>query len=130
MRDAALETTESRRVTIGGRKYDAGKIRYDLIPPEALGVVANVFGIGAEKYGDRNWEQGIEWGRIFAAMQRHAWAWWSGERNDPEDGQHHLASVAWCALVLLTYEDTHPELDARPSSPVPRPGQPQEARGH
>jgi hypothetical protein len=27
------------------------------------------------------------------------------------DGQHHLAIVAWGALVLMTYEQTKPELD-------------------
>jgi hypothetical protein len=34
-------------------------------------------------------------------------------RNDPEDGQHHLASVAWCAMALIELEETHPELDDR-----------------
>jgi hypothetical protein len=35
-------------------------------------------------------------------MMRHAWAWWQGERDDPMDGQHHLASVAWGALALMS----------------------------
>lgn len=98
-----------------GVKYDSGKLRFDLIPPKPLQEVVRVFTIGAGKYGERNWEKGIEWSRIFSAMQRHAWAWWSGEDNDPVDGQSHLASVAWCALVLMEYSYTHPELDNRPS---------------
>lgn len=96
-----------------GRKDDTGKLRYDLIPPNPLAELARVYTIGANKYDDRNWEKGIKWGRIFGAMMRHAWAYWRGERDDPKDGQHHLASVAWCAFALMEYEKTHPEMDDR-----------------
>lgn len=99
-----------------GTKNDGGKFRWDLLPVRPLEEVVRVYTIGAKKYSDRNWEKGISWGRIFAAMMRHAWAWWGGERSDPVDGQHHLASVAWCALALMEYEETHPELDDRPSA--------------
>lgn len=95
-----------------GRKNDTGKLRYDLFPP-SLAEVAKVFTIGANKYNDRNWEKGLRWGRVFGALMRHAWAWAWGETHDKEDGQHHLASVCWCALVLMHYEKTHPELDDR-----------------
>jgi len=87
-----------------GKKYDGGKARYDLIPPEALHQLALLYGKGAAKYGDRNWEKGLPWGRVFAALMRHAWAWWRGEDNDPEDGQHHLIAVAWNAFSLYTYQ--------------------------
>ena len=96
-----------------GLKHDTGKARFDLFPVKPLFKVAEVYTIGAKKYDDRNWERGIKWGRIFAAMLRHAWNWWRGEKLDPEDGQHHLASVVWCALTLMEYEETHPELDDR-----------------
>ena len=56
-----------------------------------------------------------ERGRVFGALMRHAWAWWRGQDTDPEDGQHHLASVAWCALVLITYQQRRRgDLDGRP----------------
>jgi hypothetical protein len=99
-----------------GRKDDSGKLRYDLIPPRSLEALAHVYTIGAKKYAARNWEKGITWGRVFAAMMRHSWAWWRGEKFDPVDGQHHLASVAWCAFALMEYEFTHEELDDRPYS--------------
>lgn len=95
------------------RKDDAGKNRYDLIPADALEELARVFTIGANKYGERNWEGGLPYGRVFAAMQRHAWAFWNGEETDPEDGQHHLASVAWGALVLLAYRQRGTGTDDR-----------------
>lgn len=98
---------------IKGRKFDKGKLRYDLIPVTALKEVARVFTIGANKYGDYNWRGGLPYSRIYAALQRHANAWWGGEQLDAEDKQHHLASVAWCALVLMVYERLHPKLDDR-----------------
>ncbi|KKL49911.1 hypothetical protein LCGC14_2310790 [marine sediment metagenome] len=98
---------------MSGRKDDTGKARFDLLPVKPLFEVVKVYTIGAGKYSDRNWEKGIKWGRVFAAMMRHAWNWWRGEKLDPEDGQHHLASVAWAALTLMEYEETHPELDDR-----------------
>ena len=85
-----------------GRKDDADKLRYDLIPPEALQGLAYVYTLGARKYDDRNWEKGLAYGRIYAALQRHLEAWRLGEDHDP-DGQHHLDSVAWCAFALRTY---------------------------
>jgi len=96
-----------------GRKNDtdSDKLRYDLFP-QSLGEVAYVYTIGAQKYEDRNWENGIKWGRVFRAMMQHAWAWWWGGTRH-EKGMHHLASVAWCALALMEYEHTHPEMDDR-----------------
>jgi hypothetical protein len=101
-----------------GRKNDTDKLRWDLLPVEPMNLVVDVYTRGAKKYEDNNWRKGIRWGRIFAALMRHAWAFWRGERNDPEDGQHHLASVVWCALSLMEYENTHPELDDRMLVPM------------
>jgi hypothetical protein len=96
-----------------GRKDDAGKLRYDLIPAYPLAEVARVYTIGASKYDDRNWENGLAWGRVFRALIGHAWKWWRGQKYDAVDGQHHLSSVVWCAMALMEYEVTHPELDDR-----------------
>lgn len=100
-----------------GRKDDMGKLRYDLIPAYPLERLAEVYTIGAHKYADRNWELGLKYGRVFAAMMRHAWAWWRGEEFDPIDCQHHLASVAWCAFALMEYRRTGKGEDDRPISP-------------
>jgi hypothetical protein len=97
-----------------GTKYDKGKLRFDLIPVRPLAKLAWVFTMGAKKYADRNWEKGILFGRLFRAMMSHAWKWWAGERYDTEDGQHHLSSVAWTAMVLMELEETKPDYDDRP----------------
>ena len=97
-----------------GVKFDKGKLRYDLIPVGPLAELANVYTLGAVKYDDRNWEKGILFSRLYAAMMRHANKYWAGEKNDLEDGQHHLSSVAWCAFAMMELEKTHPEMDDRP----------------
>jgi len=99
---------------MSGVKHDDGKIRYDLIPAYPLFETARAFTIGATKYSDRNWEQGMSWSKYFAAMMRHAWAWWSGERDDPKDGQHHLAAVIFCAMALMEYQRRSSGTDDRP----------------
>lgn len=98
-----VTSKENPTPKVEGRKDDAGKARHDLLPPEALDAVARVMAMGAAKYGERNWEAGMCWGRVYAAMQRHSNAWLGGEEHDPVDGQHHLDSVIWCAMVLRTY---------------------------
>lgn len=74
------------------------------------------------KYAPRNWQKGYAWSLSFAAMQRHAWAFWSGEDiipqnaagDDPTAGVPHLTAVAWHAFALLEWMTTHTELDDRP----------------
>jgi hypothetical protein len=96
-----------------GYKKDAGKLRYDLIPPEPMKRVAEVYTMGAGKYSPHNWRRGMAWSRVIGAAQRHLEAFRAGTSVDPIDGQHVLASVVWCALALMEYERTHPELDDR-----------------
>jgi hypothetical protein len=100
------------------RKDDREKLRYDLVPVYPLAKLVEVYTIGAKRYAPRNWEKGTAFSRYYSALLRHLMLWWAGERDDPEDGQHHLASVAWYALALMEYEITHPEMDDRPKNPA------------
>lgn len=87
-----------------GLRYDAGKVRLDLLPPAWTWALAQVMTKGAEKYAPRNWEKGMPWSKVVGPMLRHAFKWLSGEIYDPETGCHHLAMVAWNALALMTYQ--------------------------
>jgi hypothetical protein len=114
-----LELTETRITdpTTGGEKGQ--KIaRFDLIPVEPLWEVAVLFGVGAQKYSERNWERGYKWSLSYAALERHLNLFWKGEDYDPPPpggtGRHHLASVIFHAMALMEYGTTHPELDDRP----------------
>lgn len=107
-----------------GRKADDGKDRVDLVPPELVLAVARVLTFGAQKYGDRNWEKGMRWGRVFAGLMRHLWAWWGGVgptntsfvfgELDEETKFSHLWHAACCVASLLAYEARKVGQDDRP----------------
>lgn len=86
-----------------GDRFNAGKLRYDLIPPDALADVARVYTYGANKYEPRNWEKGLSWSDTLASLERHVQAFKAGEDRDAESGLPHMAHVAWNALTLLAF---------------------------
>lgn len=90
--------------------------RFDLLPVGPLTQIAEVYGKGAQKYAERNWERGYDWSLSYAALQRHLTAFWGGEDFDPELGTNHLANAAFHVLALLEFGKTHPELDNRPKA--------------
>jgi Domain of unknown function (DUF5664) len=103
---AEAKQAEEVRVTdptTGGEKGQK-LARFDLIPTRALWLLAEVYGRGARKYADRNWERGYAWGLSMAALERHWNQWKSGESIDEETGAYHLAQVAWHAFALLTFQ--------------------------
>lgn len=99
-----------------GAKFDDGKARFDLLSPPFLFGTAEVLRYGAVKYADRNWEKGISYGRVFAGIMRHLWAWWGGEDRDPETGMSHLWHSACGIQFLISYEawNMGEEFDDRP----------------
>jgi hypothetical protein len=88
----------------GGVKNDAGKSAYDLLAPEFLEGTARILTIGAEKYERFNWLKGMRYGRVFASLMRHLWAWWGGKDKDTESGQSHLHHASCCLMFLIAYE--------------------------
>ena len=86
-----------------GLRYNTGKLRYDLLPPDALEALVKVFTIGAVKYAPRNWENGFNWTECYASLQRHAAEWAKGVDIDEETGQLHMAHVMWNAMALTTF---------------------------
>jgi hypothetical protein len=89
-----------------GRKFDANKLRYDLVPMDALDEIVRRFTHGAEKYAPGNWKEvddAVE--RYSAALMRHFSKYRQGERKDPEaSGLSHIGAVAWNALVLVWFD--------------------------
>jgi hypothetical protein len=96
-----------------GAKKGVKLERFDLMPMYPLQELARVYGWGATKYDDRNWEKGYSWGKSFAALMRHLTAYWMGRNRDPESNLLHLAHAAWHCFTLMEYIITHPEKDDR-----------------
>ena len=105
--------TEVRSVSSTGGEKGTKDERFDLLPAEALAKVARHYGVGAQKYAAHNWRRGYEWSKSYAALQRHANAFWGGEDVDEETGSPHMAAVAFHALALLTFMDEQVNFDDR-----------------
>lgn len=91
-----------------GRKFDAGKLDYTLVPFEALDEIVKVLMFGAQKYERENWrhvDNAMQ--RYAAAAFRHLTAYSKGEANDPETGVSHLAHAGCCILFMLGVEKQH-----------------------
>lgn len=87
-----------------GKKFDGGKLRFELLPPVAIEAMVLNLTIGAAKYGAGNWRHvpdAIE--RYKAALLRHAFAYMKGETMD-KDGFHHMAAVMSCAAFIIELE--------------------------
>lgn len=102
-----------------GIKHDQQKIRWDLIPYDAVNEIAKVLTFGAAKYEARNWEKGMNWSRAFGALQRHLTRWFHGQDKDKETRLTHLANAGCCLFFLLAWElrqvgtDDRPKLDPK-----------------
>jgi len=84
-----------------GQKYDKDKPRYDLIPLKALEQTVGVLTYGAKKYAPENWRRVEGWRRrYFGAALRHLFAWWGGEKTDPESGHPHMAHALCCLMFI------------------------------
>ena len=116
---AEIRVTDPRTGAQKGQK----KAKFSLIPWKVIWRLAEHYGkCGGngtkEKYAVRNWEKGYVYSLSFDALHRHLALWWNGEENDPETGSHHLICAAWHCFALLTFGDTHPEMDDRPGHEV------------
>lgn len=95
-----------------GRKDDAGKLRYSLVPPQAMAEFVAVLNFGADKYGDHNWRH-VEplQDRYYDALCRHVAAFRDGEIHDKESGLHHLAHAMCCLSFMLQHSIEESEGD-------------------
>lgn len=88
-----------------GRKYDGGKLRYDLLPVLALEEMVKGLTYGTIKYDDNNWVK-VPNGRkrYMAAALRHIQEYRKGNMWDEEQNIHHL-SAAMNNLSFIVEKD-------------------------
>lgn len=87
-----------------GKKWDKGKLRLDLVPPEVQEYLAPVYEHGL-KYGFENWKKGFEKGRLEAAALRHILSYRKGEKIDKESGLPHLSHAMWNIFTMIWYDE-------------------------
>lgn len=129
-----METTEARGTFTGetrttdpdtGAQKGVKLTRFDLVPVGPLTDLARHYGMGAEKYAARNWENGYEWYKSYGAAQRHLTEFWGGEDLDPDPfydrfpediRPKHVIAAAWHCFALAEWMTTHREKDDRPTT--------------
>jgi Uncharacterized conserved protein len=99
-----------------GKRYNEGKLRYDLIQADALEGMVEVLTFGSRKYEDRNWEKGMAWSKVISSLKRHIAAYEKGEDYDPESGLLHADHIQCNAHFLAAYYRIYPQGDDRPHS--------------
>lgn len=88
--------------------------RHDLLPPDIVHELAEHYGKGAKKYGERNMELGYPWSKTYAACHRHLNAFWQGEDVDTETGSLHLIAAAWHCFTMAWFLRHGAGTDDRP----------------
>ena len=96
-----------------GTRHNIGKLRYDLLPSNAVKDIVQVFTYGSKKYDDNNWKKGMNWSIVYGSLSRHLAEYNNGEDYDPESGELHMAHVATNAIFLLEYYSIYPQGDNR-----------------
>jgi hypothetical protein len=96
-----------------GLRYDAGKPKTDLLCPQALLAVAEVFTAGAKKYGEGNWQKGMPWRTVIGSLLRHTFKFMKGEDIDEESGLPHVDLMMANCMILSNYYREHKAYDNR-----------------
>lgn len=93
-------------------KRDGGKLDWSLMPWETLKGAVRVLMFGAKKYSRGSFKTVRPFNeRYFSALCRHIFAWYGGERIDPETGESHLAHAA-CNLIFLIWGELNGVIDS------------------
>ena len=76
------------------------KPRPDLISPFTEERQGHWLRMGAAKYAERNWENGMPFSRCVASLKRHVMKYQQGKRDED-----HLAAIMFNAMALIHYEE-------------------------
>lgn len=82
------------------RDLATGKGAYDLVSPEAMLRLAQLYERGGQKYEEFNWTKGMPFRRVIQSMLRHAFQYLACDNSED-----HLAGVTWNAFTLMAYEE-------------------------
>jgi hypothetical protein len=86
------------------KKFDSGKLEYDMFPNEVLEGIIKVMMYGAyvKGYEKDNWKKCEDISRYYNAARRHQEARRAGEYYDPESGLPHVFHEA-CNVIFTAY---------------------------
>lgn len=104
--DSAGFIVEIPTTSGGAKRCDQENLcRYDLISPIALRALAEVYGYGAQNYGEHNWKSGLTASNLLNHAYEHIEKWKMGDTSEP-----HLAHACWNIFTLLDMSYRKPHL--------------------
>lgn len=111
MANLRAEALVDDKAGTGAKRSDCG-VRFDLIPPEALFELARRFAIGAEKYGDFNWRNGLTGknsplNHLEKHINEYKFERLAG-RQYADMSDAHLSAIIWNVAAEIFYR-CHPE---------------------
>lgn len=95
---AVQDTPKQTFATGAQRDVATGKGRFDLISPIFLTELALRLEKGAVQYGDRNWEKGMPFSRVYDSLTRHLTQW-----SNKQEDEDHLINAACNLMFLIHY---------------------------
>ena len=98
------EELEKNQIKGEAVRYDFMKLRWDLLPTDAIEKIVEIYTHGSIKYSSNNWRAGFSWRRCIGSLMRHLNAFNNGEDIDEDSGALHLSQVAWNAITLLWFQ--------------------------
>lgn len=89
-------------------KYDSGKPRLALVPPDAIKAIGVIMTYGVDKYYENSWKEVEPW-RWRDALMRHLCDYLEDPASiDEESGYPHLWHIIANAAILCGLEKTDP----------------------
>ncbi len=98
-----------KKVDGQGLRFNAGKLRVDLVPADVIEAMATVLGYACTQrvppYPPRNWERGMPWSDVTASLERHLLDLKLGRRLDPSGtGLRTSALLLTNAAIVCAYD--------------------------
>lgn len=101
MTEEIKDSGQRRQFNTGSqRDRQAGKGRYDLVPPRAIEALAAVLEAGAIKYGESNWRLGQPLSVFLDSAMRHLLQFWAGRVDEM-----HLHAAFWNIMALIDTQE-------------------------
>ena len=100
---------KSDKMDGGGMRFNAGKLRVDLVPADVIEELARVLGYACTQrvppYPERNWERGMKWSDVVASLDRHLLDVKLGRKCDPSGTGLRSTALLLCNAVFLCAYD-------------------------
>jgi len=88
-------------------RYNKGKPRIGLVPPELMVEVAKVLTFGAEKYEENNWKKGIPCKCFVDSALRHFFKFIANHKDED-----HESAFYWNIMCCIWTHENIPEMQS------------------